>query len=211
MGALTCRRPAAEDDDEPDAFYEQLSFCDVADVLRFVNRQCRFLSALTPLQPRYAKTGRRRGQPAGRHRRPGHEPWQRPHVAHQRHSLPRAGDNLPAVPAVATLQAANDRISNAIAELPIFPHYSFDLETLYGSVDGQKFGVERPDCQGAALAQVLRSRQGRRRLHAAVQPRAAAGLADRRARVRGAPRLRHLVPQHVGHRARPRSPATCTA
>ena len=43
-----------------------------------------------------------------------------------------------------TLQAANDRISNAIAELPIFPHYSFDLETLYGAVDGQKFGVERP-------------------------------------------------------------------
>jgi TnpA family transposase len=44
----------------------------------------------------------------------------------------------------ASLQAANDRISNAIAGLPIFPHYSFDLEALYGSVDGQKFGVERP-------------------------------------------------------------------
>ena len=44
----------------------------------------------------------------------------------------------------ASLQAANDRISNAIAELPIFPHYSFDLGTLYGAVDGQKFGVERP-------------------------------------------------------------------
>ncbi|MFZ0254492.1 MAG: Tn3 family transposase, partial [Gammaproteobacteria bacterium] len=44
----------------------------------------------------------------------------------------------------ASLQAANDRISNAIAGLPIFPHYSFGLEALYGSVDGQKFGVERP-------------------------------------------------------------------
>jgi Tn3 transposase DDE domain len=44
----------------------------------------------------------------------------------------------------ASLQAANDRISNAIAALPIFPHYSFDLDTLYGAVDGQKFGVERP-------------------------------------------------------------------
>ena len=44
----------------------------------------------------------------------------------------------------ATLAAANDRISNAIAELPIFPCYSFDLGTLYGAVDGQKFGVERP-------------------------------------------------------------------
>lgn len=45
---------------------------------------------------------------------------------------------------LATLQEANDRISNAIAELPIFECYSFELETLYGSVDGQKFSVERP-------------------------------------------------------------------
>ena len=44
----------------------------------------------------------------------------------------------------ASLQAANDRISNAIADLPIFPHYAFDLSTLYGAVDGQKFAVERP-------------------------------------------------------------------
>jgi len=44
----------------------------------------------------------------------------------------------------ATLHVANDCISNAIAALPIFPHYSFDLDSLYGAVDGQKFGVERP-------------------------------------------------------------------
>ncbi|MFZ0254490.1 MAG: Tn3 family transposase, partial [Gammaproteobacteria bacterium] len=44
----------------------------------------------------------------------------------------------------ASLQAANDRISNGIAGLPIFPHYSFDFDALYGSVDGQKFGLERP-------------------------------------------------------------------
>lgn len=31
---------------------------------------------------------------------------------------------------LASLQAANDRISNAIADLPIFPHYSFDLDAL---------------------------------------------------------------------------------
>lgn len=35
------------------ASYELLSY--VADVFRFVNGQCQFLSALTPLQPRYAK------------------------------------------------------------------------------------------------------------------------------------------------------------
>ena len=44
----------------------------------------------------------------------------------------------------ASLHAANDRISNATAALPIFPFYSFDLGVLYGAVDGQKFGVERP-------------------------------------------------------------------
>ncbi len=36
-------------------FYEQLPFCDVTDVFRFVNGQCRFLHAMKPLQPRYAK------------------------------------------------------------------------------------------------------------------------------------------------------------
>ena len=30
----------------------------------------------------------------------------------------------------ATLRAANDCISNTIAALPIFPHYSFDIDTL---------------------------------------------------------------------------------
>lgn len=36
-------------------FYEQLPFCDVTDVFRFVNEHCRFLPAMKPLQPRYAK------------------------------------------------------------------------------------------------------------------------------------------------------------
>lgn len=37
------------------AFYEQLPYCDMADALRFVNGQRRFLAALGPLPPRYAK------------------------------------------------------------------------------------------------------------------------------------------------------------
>jgi len=45
---------------------------------------------------------------------------------------------------IATLRAANDRISNFIAQLPIFPYYSFDLEILYGCVDGQKFESSDP-------------------------------------------------------------------
>ena len=45
---------------------------------------------------------------------------------------------------LSTLQATNDRISNFIAQLAIFPHDSFDLEVLYGSVDGQKFEAANP-------------------------------------------------------------------
>lgn len=53
---LTWRKPKVEKHAAREkAFYEQMPFCYVADVFRFVNRECRFLSALTPLQPRYAK------------------------------------------------------------------------------------------------------------------------------------------------------------
>jgi len=45
---------------------------------------------------------------------------------------------------LATLKAANDRVSNFIADLGIFPLYSFDPEVLYGSVDGQKFASADP-------------------------------------------------------------------
>ena len=80
-------------------------------------------------------------------------------------------------------ELADRRISNGIAGLPIFPHYSFDLDALYGAVDGQKFRLGAADREGTPLAQVFRARQGRGGLHATVQPRAAAGLAHRRARV----------------------------
>jgi hypothetical protein len=54
---LTWHRPKADNDAaQQDSFYEQLSFCDVADVFRFVNEQCQFLSALTPLQPRLTRS-----------------------------------------------------------------------------------------------------------------------------------------------------------
>src|ERR1700680_2436189 len=62
-----------------------------------------------------------------------------PRPARVRVGEPALGSGRPAPRA-----AANDRISNGIAGLPIFPHYSFELDALYGAVDGQKFGVERP-------------------------------------------------------------------
>ncbi|OSH74187.1 Tn3 family transposase, partial (plasmid) [Klebsiella pneumoniae] len=119
-------------------------YCDVADVFRFVNGQCQFLSALTPLQPRYAKKVADADSlmaviiaQAMNHgnqvmARTSDIPYHVLESAYQQ-SLRQA-----------TLHVANDCISNAIAALPIFPHYSFDLDSLYGAVDGQKFGVERP-------------------------------------------------------------------
>ena len=62
-------------------------------------------------------------------------------LAHQRHPLPRVEGTHQQCLRLATLQAVDDRISNAIAELPIFPHDSFNPETLYAS---EKFGVARP-------------------------------------------------------------------
>ncbi|MBE9401953.1 Tn3 family transposase [Acinetobacter albensis] len=125
-------------------FYEKLSYCDVADVFRFVNGQCQFLSALTPLQPRYVKkvadTDSLMAVIIAQAMNHGNQvmartsdiPYHVLEATYQQYLRQ------------ASLHAANDCISNAIAQLPIFPHYSFDLDALYGAVDGQRFGVERP-------------------------------------------------------------------
>jgi TnpA family transposase len=125
-------------------FYEKLPLCDVTDVFRFVNSQCQFLSAMTPLQPRYAK------------KKADADSLMAVIIAqamnHGNLVMSRTSDieyhvmetTYQQYPRQASLQAANDCISNAIAELPIFPHYSFDLNVQYGAVDGQKFEVERP-------------------------------------------------------------------
>lgn len=143
---LTWRRPKADNNgaQQADSFYDQLSFCDVADVFRFVNKECQFLSALTPLQPRYAKQVADSDSlmaviiaQAMNHgnlviAKTSDIPYHVLEATHQQYLRQ------------ASLQAANDRISNAIAALPIFPHYAFELGSLHGSVDGQKFGVEHP-------------------------------------------------------------------
>lgn len=142
---LTWHKPKSENQKaRQEAFYEQLPYCDVASIFRFVNRECQFLSALTPLQPRYAK------------KVADADSLMAVIIAqamnHGNQVMARTSDipyhvlegTYQQYLRQATLLAANDRISNAIAALPIFPHYSFDLDALYGAVDGQKLGVERP-------------------------------------------------------------------
>ncbi|MGO9432093.1 Tn3 family transposase [Rhodoblastus sp.] len=142
---LTWRRPKAGNNKvEQERFYDQMSFCDIADVFRYVDEQCHFISALTPLQPRYAKHVADRDSlmavifaQAMNHgnlamAQTSDIPYYVMETTYQQYLR------------LASLQAANDRVGNATAGLPIFPHYSFDLDALYGAVDGQKFGVERP-------------------------------------------------------------------
>jgi TnpA family transposase len=151
---LTWHRPKA-DKDQPvqQGFYGKLQARDITDVFRFVNEQCHFLSAMTPLQPRYAKKIADEDSlmaviiaQAMNHGNFSMAetcdiPYHVLEATHHQHLRP------------ATLIDANDKISNFIATLPIFPYYSIDMEVLYGSVDGQKF---------AAVAPTLKARHSRK-------------------------------------------------
>lgn len=142
---LIWHRPKADKDKLlQQGFYAKLQARDIADVFRFVNGQCHFLSAMTPLQPRYAKKIADEdslmaviiAQAINHGNFSMAETCDIPYhvleATHQQHLRP------------ATLIDANDRISNFIAMLPIFPYYSVDMEVLYGSVDGQKFAAADP-------------------------------------------------------------------
>lgn len=125
-------------------FYQQLPLCDITDVMRFVNEMCNFLSAFTHIQPRYTK------QPVNIDSLIGTIIAQAMNNGNLNMSeisdisYDLLQDTLQSRVRLATLKAANDIISNAIAKMSIFPFYSFDMDVLYGGVDGQKFGVERP-------------------------------------------------------------------
>lgn len=120
-----------------------LLFCDITDVSRFVNERCQFLPAMKPLQLRYAK------------KYADADSLLTVIVAkamnHGNHVMARTCDipfhvletTYEQCLRLASLLTANC-ITDAIKVLSIFPLYSFDPETLYGTVDGQKFGIELP-------------------------------------------------------------------
>ena len=142
---LVWHRPKADKDKQlQQGFYAKLQARDVADVFRFVNERCNFLSAMTPLQPRYAKKvadadsmmaviiAQAMNHGNFKMAETCDIPYHVLEATHQQHLRP------------ATLIDANDMISNFIATLPIFPYYSIDMDVLYGSVDGQKFSAATP-------------------------------------------------------------------
>ena len=142
---LIWRKPKADKDDVlQSSFYAKIQARGITDIFRFVNERCHFLSALTPLQPRYAKKVADEDSlmaaiiaQALNHgnlsmAETSDIPYHVLETAYQQYLR------------LSSLHATNDRISNFIAGLPIFPHYSFGLEALYGSVDGQKFEAANP-------------------------------------------------------------------
>jgi TnpA family transposase len=118
--------------------FDALTQVDISSVLHFVNRHCRFMEAFNHVLGRYVKQGvddltltacliawgtnmglGRMGEVSD--------------IGYQ--ALATTSDNFIRLE---TLRAANDRVSNAIAALPIFGHYDIG-DALHSSSDGQKF------------------------------------------------------------------------
>lgn len=129
---------------EKQTFYDKLQITDISDVLRFVNDQNGFLSVFTPLQPRYNKQKLdedhliavliSQAMNIGNYKmaQTSDIPYHILESTYQQYMR------------IATLKKSHDIIANAIMHLSIFPYYTFDLDILYGSVDGQKFEVLTP-------------------------------------------------------------------
>ena len=142
---LKWHRPKADNDKKVEqAFYGQFQACDFTDIFRFVKEQCHFMSAMKPLQPRYAKKiadedslmaviiAQAMNYGNLKMAQTSDIPYHVLEATYQQYIRP------------ATLTTASDIIGNFIASLPIFPYYSIDMDVLYGSVDGQKFTTSRP-------------------------------------------------------------------
>ena len=152
---------AINNDKLQDDFYSQLPFCEINDVMRFVDQETDFLSAFTPLQPRYAKKGivskdRLIASILSKALNYGD------------YKMSQASDisykALEATSAQAlrlsTLRKANDIICNKIAKLSIFPYYSIDLALLFSSVDGQKYELNVPNAKARFSEKHLREKPG---------------------------------------------------
>jgi TnpA family transposase len=142
---LTCRKPTVNDDEVLKVrFYSKVPSRDLIDVLSFIDEKCHFFSALTPLQPRNAKQVTKKENQmavliAQATNRSNAKMAEICDISY--HELETTYEQCFRL---ATLKAANDLISNKIAQLPIFSDYSLDLIDLYSAVDGQKYATHRP-------------------------------------------------------------------
>jgi len=124
-------------------FFEGLKQVDLSSVLHFVNGHCRFMETFDHIRGRYAKTEADDrviaacliawGTNMGLGRMGTISDIGYPVLA-------AASDNFIRLE---TLRGANDLVSNAIAELPVFRHYDIG-NALHSSSDGQKFETRIP-------------------------------------------------------------------
>jgi len=142
QGRWTLQYPQSE---EPanHPFFEALRQVDLSQVLAFVHQQCHFLEAFEHVVERYVKHpaderaltacliawGTNMG--IGKMGEISDLPYQ---------TLATTSENFLRLE---TLRAANDLISNATAQLPIFHHYDIGA-TVHSSSDGQKFETRLP-------------------------------------------------------------------
>jgi TnpA family transposase len=124
-------------------FFDALKQVDIGSVLHFVHQHCHFLDAFDHVLGRYAKQERddhtmiacliawASNMGIGRM-------GENSDIGYQ--ALATTSENFLRLE---TLKGANDRVSNAIAALPIFRHYDID-DVLHSSSDGQKFETGIP-------------------------------------------------------------------
>lgn len=133
-----------KEDQENQTFYAKLPLSNISDVLRFTDKHCGFLSAFTPLQPRYKK------QKLDDDNLIAVVLSQAMNIGHykmaQTSDIPyhTLEETYQQYIRLNTLKKANDIVANSIRNLSIFPHYTFDLNLLYGGFDGQKFEALTP-------------------------------------------------------------------
>ena len=126
------------------SLYEHFPFQDIVNVIKTVHKECRFLDSFSHIQTRYVKSEANlnhliasilaQGMNSGN--------MNMANIANIPYNALQ--DTYLARLRLATLIAANDVISNSIAQMSIFPHYSFEFGMLHAAVDGQKFNMATP-------------------------------------------------------------------
>jgi len=124
-------------------FYEQLPLCDITDVLRFVNERCRYSSAFTNIQPRYAKLLADENSLNATIIAQAFNNGNLNMAEISNIPYDRLLDVYQSRVRLQTLKKGNDIIGDDISHMSIFHFYSLDMAVLCGGVDGQKFEVER--------------------------------------------------------------------
>ena len=122
--------------------YELLPQVEIRDLLAFVDSQCGFMGAFTHILGRYVKKDPEDDAIAGAviamaTNKGLFKMAESSDMSYQ--DLFSASKNYLRLE---TLKNANDMISNALAELPIFRHFDVEEGIIHSSSDGQKFGTQ---------------------------------------------------------------------